>query len=183
MIITIGFFLVLCGCSTTEKVGGEGMTSAVAQNLLRIAGVEALNDADWSGFQGQSVHLSFTGARDSRNEPVLRGLIEDRLERAGGTVVAETDNADAELEVRIFLAGTDRGSSRIPGVRRSERNESTVDLELRPRSGGRSLDTQSLFAVSKYEQSVTLGFKGRGTYFVRGREGSFRRISDTSAYR
>lgn len=186
-VFTLCLFLlvsfVMAGCSTTEKVGGEGMTSAVAQNLLRIAAVRALEDANWSPYEGQTVYLHFSGARDARNEPVLRGLVEDRLEQNGARVVSDDELAEIDLEVRILIAGTDRGSSRVPVLRRSERNESIVDLEFRGRRNEDRMALQSLYAMSKYEQSVTLGFQGRGAYFVRGRDDSFRRIQDINLFR
>jgi hypothetical protein len=168
LVCILAVFVLLTACSSTQKTGGHGVMSVVAQNVVRIACSDALHDADFSSLNKQKVYLTFTGFI----EPELEGYIEhkfrDKVEDAGGFIVSE-QNADTEMEVVMHNAGIDRGSSRVPIVTRSERTEGAVDAEIicRDLESGTKLSRQRIRGEAKYQQTKVLGVSGSGTYYVK----------------
>ncbi|MGA0104229.1 MAG: hypothetical protein ACO3LH_11035, partial [Steroidobacteraceae bacterium] len=128
--------IIVTGCSTTQKTAGEGMTSVVAQNVVRIALVQGLKDVDFSLVDGRDVVVSLTGFADDRNRGILELLFRTRVEDAGGRLVASQSGADLQIEVAVLTAGNDQGGGFGIWLL-SERTESLIDLQLtiRDRSG------------------------------------------------
>ena len=181
--ITVLCVLLTIGCSRTQKTGGHGYTSVVAQNVVRLAGVESLRNADFGPAVGKRAAINLTGFVDDMNEPVISQMVRAKAEEAGVRVV-RGNNADHEIEVVVRNAGIDQGDSRVPIISRSERCEGTVDLELVVRNleTGEKSDPQYLRAQAKYEQSTTLGIQGSGTYFVKKPGGKFAKVRNPMTY-
>jgi hypothetical protein len=171
-------------CSTTQKTMGGGLTSAVAQNVVRIACVEALDGADFSSLKDQNVQLKLTGFADERNRGILELLFRTKAEEAGGKFVSQ-DSAVLELEIATMSAGNDAGASRIPIIKRSERVEGVVDVQISVRKIDDRvvLHTQKLRGEAKYQQNTVVGFQGSGNYYVKKANGNFDKIEDPTSYR
>lgn len=188
-VLVMGFVgaLVLAlttGCSTTQKTPGIGLTSAVAQNVVRIACVKALRDADFSSLEGQPVYLKLTGFADESNRGILEHLFTAEAEKCGARIVSE-DKAKLELEVATMSAGNDAGRSSIPIISHSERVEGLVDVQIAVRKcEDRSvLYTQSLHGEAKYQQNTVIGFQGTGHYYVKIAKNKFERVENPATYR
>jgi hypothetical protein len=176
------FLLSLAGCSTTQKTAGEGLSSVVAQSVVRIAGLRAMHDADLSALKGKSTHVDLTGFIDDKNKSYLESLIKSKVEAAGGRI---TDGKAAmTLEVLVNSPGNDMGAaSKVPLITRSERTGGTIDLDLTiRRSGGAKVKTEHVHGESKYEQTAILGIEGQGKYFVKGSGGEYTEVPNPSTY-
>lgn len=176
--------LILPSCASTQKTGGGGLISVVAQNVVRIAGVQAMKGADLSILKDRLTYVKTTGFVDDRNEKFIDNLVRSRAEAAGAKLVRE-DKAQVVLEVVVNSAGNDQGRSKVPLVMRSERTEGSVDLDLIARdvNNGSRLSTQQVRGEAKYQQSTVIGFQGSGEYYVKNSTGHFDLVKDPSSFR
>jgi len=182
-----GYLLVLLstavGCSTTQKTGGVGLVSVVAQNVVRVAGIRAMQDADFTATKGKLSHVKLTGFVDEQNRGFIDNLVRTKVEDAGARLVSE-DKAQVLVQVTVNSAGNDSGgSSRV--VASSKRTEGIVDLDLilRDSRDGTKVSTQHVRGEAKYEQSSVMGFQGTGKYFVKERTGEFVEVPNPTNYR
>jgi hypothetical protein len=189
MILVVIFCFVMSlqmivGCSTTQKTGGAGLVSVVAQNVVRIAGVKAIKEADVSSLSGKATYVKLTGFIDDQNRGFIDHLARSRAEDAGARLVSE-DKAQLMLEVVVNSAGNDRGGSRIPVISRSERTEGTVDLDIiiRNTTDGTKILTQNVRGEAKYEQTSVIGIQGSGTYYVKNSKGKYVEVPNPTSYR
>jgi hypothetical protein len=172
----------LCACSTTQKTIGQGMTSVVAQNVVRIATVEGLKVADFSAVSGKTVSVVFTGFADDKNRGILELLLTSRVEAVGGRVISDASAAQLRLEIAVLSAGNDQGSGGF--IIKSERTESVVDLQLTIRD--KTGDIQYRRAIkgeAKYEQTSFVVGSDRGRYKVKTASGEWEDVPNPSVYR
>jgi hypothetical protein len=158
--------LVVSGCSSTQKTEGQGMVSVVAQNVVRIAGSEAVKDLDLSETKERPTHIEVMGFADEFSEGYVLNLIRNAVEDQGGKLVAE-QYAKLMVEVAVNAAGNDVGTSGyILGS--SARSEGTVDLTITVRDleTGNRYSRQKIVGHAKYQQGSFLGISGSGAYFV-----------------
>lgn len=172
------------GCSSTQKTGGEGLVSVVAQNVVRIAGIRAMQSADLSAVKGKAAFVKLTGFVDDRNKNFLENLVRSKIEDSGARLVSE-DKAAVTVEVVVNSAGNDRGASKVPLLTSSERTEGSVDMELiiRNTADGARLSSQNVSGLAKYEQSSVLGIEGSGVYYVKDAKGDFKEVPNPAAYK
>lgn len=158
--------VALAACSSTQKTGGQGMVSVVAQNVVRIAGNEAIRDLDITEVKDRKTYVSVTGFGDDFSSGYIQNLIRTEVENAGGKLAGE-QFADTMVEVAVNAAGNDLGESRYI-VGGSTRSEGTVDLTITVRDlqSGDRLSTQKILGQAKYQQGSFLGISGAGAYFV-----------------
>lgn len=175
--------LVTGACSTTQKTTGEGLTSAVAQNVVRIACVEALRDVDLSCCKGVPVEVKLTGFTDEKNAGILEYMFRSKAEQAGARIVP-TGQGTYELEVGTLSAGNDAGGSSFPLITRSERVEGGVNVQMSVRNikDGTVLKSEQVQGKAKYEQTAVVGIQGRGHYFVQNSAGKFVRVDDPATF-
>lgn len=181
-LIAVSIPVLGTACSTTQKTPGGGLTSVVAQNVVRLACVKGLENADMSSLNGQPVELKLTGFVDDSNKGILELMFRSKAEEAGARIVP--DNGKLELEVATMTAGNDQGGSRIPVLTRSERTEGSVDVQMTIRDivSGQVIHTQPIHGEAKYQQTSVIGFQGDGSYFVKDGQ-RFVKVPDPSTYR
>ena len=172
------------GCSTTQKTGGEGMVSVIAHNVVRIAGIKAMQTVDLSSVKGKATFVKLTGFVDDRNRSFLENLVRSKSEEAGARLVSE-DKAALTIEVVVNSAGNDRGASAVPLITSAERTEGTVNIDLiiRSTSDGTKISTQNAFGQAEYEQRSVLGVSGSGTYYVKDAAGAFKEVPNPALYK
>ncbi len=175
---------VIFGCSTTQKTPGGGLVSVVTQNVVRIAGVKAIKEADLSSLKGSATYIKLTGFVDEQNRGFIEHLVRSRTEDAGARLVSE-DNAQFTLEIVVNNAGNDQGRSNIPIISSSERTEGAVDLDLiiRNTANGTKISTQNIRGEAKYEQTTVIGIQGRGEYYVKDKSSKYVKVPDPASYR
>jgi len=175
---------VAMGCSTTQKTPGGGLTSVVAQNVVRIACVSALRSADLTSLSGKSVELKLTGFSDEKNKGILELLFRSKMEESGARIVA-ADAAEIQAEVATMSAGNDQGRSSFPLLSHSERTEGSVDvlLTLRNPKTGEVISSQPLTGAAKYQQTTFIGLQGGGIYYVKTAKGKFEKVPDPTTYK
>lgn len=174
--------IIFSGCSTKQKTMGQGMVSVVAQNVVRIAGVKAMKDANLSVVKGKKVYVKTTGFADDFNRGFIDNLVRSKAEDAGCLLVDE-NNAEIIIEVAVNSAGNDLGSTKIPLLSNSTRTEGTVDLSLtlRDNNTGRRISKQSIIGHAKYEQGEIIGVQGSGQYYVK-ENNKFVKVDNPSSY-
>ncbi len=185
VIVCLGMSMqMLLGCSTTQKTGGAGLVSVVAQNVVRIAGVKAIDSADLSSLDGMTTFVKLSGFVDDQNRGFIDHLAHSRAENAGARLVSE-DKAQRMLEVVVNSAGNDRGGSRVPVISRSERTEGAVDLDIivRDTSDGTKIANQHVRGEAKYQQTTVVGLQGSGTYYVKNDNGKYVEVPNPTSYR
>jgi hypothetical protein len=158
--------------------------SAVAQNVVRIAGATAMRSADLSIIDGKTAFIKITGFADDRSRGFVDNLVGSRAESAGARLVQNPEKAQVLLEIAINNAGNDVGASSHV-VTSSERTEGVVDLTLtvRDASTGKRLSSQTVRGEAKYEQTSYLGvYRNDGYYYVKTANG-FDEIRDPASYR
>ena len=168
-------------CSSTQKTEGQGMVSVVAQNVVRIAGKEAMADLDLSRANERRAYVDVTGFADAFSAGYIENLVRNRAEVDGGRLVTEA-NADIVIEVAVNAAGNDVGiSSYVVGG--SSRSEGTVDLTitLRDSRTGERISRQQVVGYAKYLLGTFLGISGSGAYFVLKND-SWEIVDDPSYY-
>ena len=177
-------FLMIIGCSTTQKTGGGGLVSVVAQNVVRISGVKAIKGVDLSPLKDMKTYVKLTGFVDASNRGFIDHLVRSRAEDAGARLVSEA-NAQNIVEVVVNSAGNDRGGSRFPVISRSERTEGSVDLDIIIRDviNGTKISTQNARGEAKYEQTTVIGIQGSGNYYVKNSNGKYIKVPNPEAYR
>lgn len=180
--IVTSLVMSFCACSTTQKTQGEGLTSVVAQNVVRLACVKGLQEADMSSLNGQPVELKLSGFVDDSNKGILELMFRNKAEEAGARLVP--DNGKLELEVATMTAGNDQGGSHIPILTRSERTEGSVDVQMTIRdiASGQVIHSQPIHGEAKYQQTSVIGFQGDGSYFIKDGK-RFVKVPDPSTYR
>ena len=157
------------------------MVSVVAQNVVRIAGREAMADLDLSRANERRAYVDVTGFADAFSAGYIENLVRNRAEVDGGRLVTEA-NADIVIEVAVNAAGNDVGiSSYVVGG--SSRSEGTVDLTitLRDSRTGERISRQQVVGYAKYQQGTFLGISGSGAYFVLKND-SWEIVDDPSYY-
>lgn len=53
--------LVISACQSTQKTTGEGLVSVVAQNVLKLAGDQAIKGANFNTVRGLPVKIELKG--------------------------------------------------------------------------------------------------------------------------
>jgi len=180
----IALIVAGAGCRTTQKTPGEGMMSVVAQNVVRVAGFRALQDADLSVLSGKPVRVEVSGFLDEHNRDFLGYLFNAGVERGGGRTVGKTE-ASIILRVVVNNAGVDQGDWSIPIIAKTYKTTGTVDADLifRAAADGAEISRQHIRGEAKYEELNVAGFQGSGTYFVRDQSGEYVKVPDPVAYR
>ena len=122
----IGLFVVLfvflaattfTGCSSKQKTADQGMISVVAQNVVRIAGVKAMKNANLSSVKGKKIYVRTTGFADDFNKGFIENLVRTKVEDSGALLVKES-SADLVVEAAVNSAGNDQGITKIQTTRR-----------------------------------------------------------------
>lgn len=157
----------LSACSSTQKTGGQGMVSVIAQNVVRVAGAKAVRDLTLAELKGQKTHVQISGFVDEFNKGFINNLISAQVEDAGGRLV-DRSNADFLVEVGVNAAGNDNGRSDY-FVGSAERTEGSVDLTvvLRKAATGERMSSQTIRGYAKYQQGSFLRISGSGAYFFK----------------
>ncbi|MFC1845337.1 hypothetical protein ACFLZ5_11205 [Thermodesulfobacteriota bacterium] len=174
--------VIFSGCSTKQKTMGQGMVSVVAQNVVRIAGIKAMKDANLTAVKGKKTFVKTTGFADDFNRGFIDNLVRSKAEDAGCLLVNE-NSAEIIIEVAVNSAGNDLGATKIPLLSNSTRTEGTVDLSLtlRDNNSGQRISKQSIIGHSKYEQGEIIGIQGSGQYYVK-EKAKFIKVDNPSSY-
>jgi len=183
VILAVFLTTIVSACSTTQKTAGQGMTSVVAQNVVRIATVEGLKGVDFSSVSGKAVLVSLTGFADDRNRGILELLFNSRVEAAGGRLVSDASAAQLRLEVAVLSAGNDQGGGG-GFIVSSERTESLVDLQMTVRDKSGAVQyRRGIKGEAKYEQTSFMVGTDKGRYKVKTASGQWEDVPDPSVYR
>jgi hypothetical protein len=142
------------------------MVSVVAQNVVRLAGREAVSDLDVKEVNNRKTFVKVTGFVDEFSRGYVENLIRSQVEAQGGKLVSQ-DNADTFVEVAVNAAGNDFGGSGYV-LGKSSRSEGTVDLTITVREAetGERISQQQIIGHAKYQQGTFLGISGSGAYFI-----------------
>ena len=173
---------LLSACSTTEKSGGQGMVSVVAQNVVRIAGQQAIRSLSLTELDGIKCTVVVSGFADDFNRGYVENLIKNEVEENGGKLVNQ-QYAEYVVDVGVNAAGNDKGaSSYIVGG--AQRTEGSVDLTVTVRSlvSGDKMSSQTIRGEAKYQQGSILGITGSGAYFVKSYD-SWIVVDDPATFR
>ena len=164
-VLSLMVLTALSACSSTQKTGGQGMVSVIAQNVVRVAGAKAVRDLTLSELKGQKTHVQISGFVDEFNKGFINNLISAQVEDAGGRLV-DRSNADFVVEVGVNAAGNDNGRSDY-FVGSAERTEGSVDLTvvLRKAATGERMSSQTIRGYANYQQGSFLRITGSGAYF------------------
>ena len=180
-----GIFAVLItmACTAVQTTTGGGLTSVIAQNVVRIACTKALQQLDEGAFAGKKIELKLTGFNDDKNRGILEFMIRSKIEQYKGTIV-NADMADMQAEVAILSAGNDAGASRMIVVN-SDRTLGAVDLILTLRNAktGSVVMTSTLRGEAKHEQTSIMGYQKTGKYSVKDAKGDYQLIPDPKLYK
>jgi hypothetical protein len=157
----------VAACSSTQKTGGQGMVSVIAQNVVRIAGAKAVRDLNLSEIKGQKTNLQITGFVNEFNRGFISNLISSQIEIAGGKL-ADASNSDYVIDVGVNAAGNDNGSSDYL-LGGAERTEGSIDLTImiRKTNSGERFSSQTIRGYAKYQQGSFLKISGAGAYFYK----------------
>lgn len=180
LFISFAAIFFLSNCSSTEKVGGAGYTSSVAQNVLRVAGFTALERADLSSIKGKAVQTSVSGFIDQDNQKFTEYLLKTGLQENDVKIVGKSRY---EVELVVHVSGNDRGTSRFPIISRSDRTEGSVDFDLiiKDLRDSTKWTKQRVSAEAKYQQTRYLGvIQPDGKYYVRDLEDNWILVEDVS---
>jgi hypothetical protein len=169
-------FILFCGvaglvaCSSTQKTGGVGLMSVVAQNVVRIAGAKAVRDLNLSAIKEQKTNVQVTGFVNDFNRGFVTNLISTQVEIAGGKLV-DSSHADYIVDVGVNAAGNDNGTSGYL-IGGAERTEGSVDLTVvtREAATGNKVSSQTIRGYAKYQQGTFFGISGSGAYFYKNGE-------------
>jgi len=170
-------------CTAVQTTTGGGLTSVIAQNVVRIACTKALQQLDEGAFAGKKIELKLTGFNDDKNRGILEFMIRSKIEQYKGTIV-NADMADMQAEVAILSAGNDAGASRMIVVN-SDRTLGAVDLILTLRNAktGSVVMTSTLRGEAKHEQTSIMGYQKTGKYSVKDAKGDYQLIPDPKLYK
>lgn len=161
--------LLISACQSTQKTTGEGLVSVVAQNVLKLAGDQAIKGANFNSVSGLPVKIELKGFVEQKTKGFIENLVSARAEKSGALLIRNGE-PDIIIETVVNSAGNDRGSSSIPIINRALRTESVVDLTiiLRDANTGERLSTQNIRGESKYEQKRWVGIIDEsGKYYVK----------------
>ncbi|MDA8815919.1 hypothetical protein N9N68_01715 [Gammaproteobacteria bacterium] len=168
-LFTLFTIFVLTSCQSTQKTTGEGLISVVAQNVLKIAGNQAIENANFSNLNNVSVTVELKGFVEQKTEGFIQNLVSSSAEKSGALLI-RNGKPDIIIEAVVNSAGNDQGSSRVPVINRALRTESVVDLTiiLRNPDTGKRLSTQNIRGEAKYEQKTWVGIIDEsGKYYVK----------------
>ena len=166
---TLFTIFVLTSCQSTQKTSGEGLISVVAQNVLKIAGNQAIQNADFSNLNNVPVTVELKGFVEEKTEGFIQNLVSSSAEKSGALLI-RSGKPDIVIEAVVNSAGNDQGSSRVPVINRALRTESVVDLTIifRDPDTGKRLSTQDIRGEAKYEQKTWVGvINESGKYYVK----------------
>jgi hypothetical protein len=161
--------LLISACQSTQKTTGEGLVSVVAQNVLKLAGDQAIKGANFNSVSGLPVKIELKGFVEQKTKGFIENLVSAKAEKSGALLIRNGE-PDIIIETVVNSAGNDRGSSSIPIINRALRTESVVDLTiiLRDANTGERLSTQDIRGESKYEQKRWIGIIDEsGKYYVK----------------
>ena len=168
-ILALFTIFVLTSCQSTQKTSGEGLISVVAQNVLKIAGNQAIQNADFSNLNNVPVTVELKGFVEEKTEGFIQNLVSSSAEKSGALLI-RSGKPDIVIEAVVNSAGNDQGSSRVPVINRALRTESVVDLTIifRDPDTGKRLSTQDIRGEAKYEQKTWVGvINESGKYYVK----------------
>ena len=168
-LFTLFTIFVLTSCQSTQKTTGEGLISVVAQNVLKIAGNQAIENANFSNLNNVSVTVELKGFVEEKTEGFIQNLVSSSAEKSGALLI-RNGKPDIIIEAVVNSAGNDQGSSRVPVINRALRTESVVDLTIifRNPDTGKRLSTQNIRGEAKYEQKTWVGIIDEsGKYYVK----------------
>lgn len=168
-LFTLFTIFVLTSCQSTQKTTGEGLISVVAQNVLKIAGNQAIENANFSNLNNVSVTVELKGFVEQKTEGFIQNLVSSSAEKSGALLI-RNGKPDIIIEAVVNSAGNDQGSSRVPVINRALRTESVVDLTIifRNPDTGKRLSTQNIRGEAKYEQKTWVGIIDEsGKYYVK----------------
>ena len=161
--------LLISACQSTQKTTGEGLISVVAQNVLKLAGDQAIKGANFNSVSGLPVKIELKGFVEQKTKGFIENLVSAKAEKSGALLIRNGE-PDIIIETVVNSAGNDRGSSSIPIINRALRTESVVDLTiiLRDANTGERISTQDIRGESKYEQKRWIGIIDEsGKYYVK----------------
>ena len=149
-LFTLFTIFVLTSCQSTQKTSGEGLISVVAQNVLKIAGNQAIQNADFSNLNNVPVTVELKGFVEEKTEGFIQNLVSSSAEKSGALLI-RSGKPDIVIEAVVNSAGNDQGSSRVPVINRALRTESVVDLTIifRDPDTGKRLSTQDIRGEAK----------------------------------
>lgn len=168
-LFTLFTIFVLTSCQSTQKTTGEGLISVVAQNVLKIAGNQAIQNADFSTLNNVPVTVELKGFVEEKTEGFIQNLVSSSAEKSGAFLI-RNGKPDIIIEAVVNSAGNDLGSSSVPVINRALRTESVVDLTIifRDPDTGKRLSTQDIRGEAKYEQKTWVGvINETGKYYVK----------------
>jgi hypothetical protein len=168
-LFTLFTIFVLNSCQSTQKTTGEGLISVVAQNVLKIAGNQAIQNANFSNLNNVPVTVELKGFVEEKTEGFIQNLVSSSAEKSGALLI-RNGKPDIIIETVVNSAGNDQGSSRVPVINRALRTESVVDLTIifRDPNTGKRLSTQNVRGEAKYEQKTWVGIIDEsGKYYVK----------------
>lgn len=170
------------GCSAVQTTFGGGLTSVIAQNVVRIACIKAMQPIDGNVFAGRKVEVKLTGFNDEKNRGILELLMKQKVEMNQGMIVGP-EQADMQAEVAIMSAGNDAGASRMVFVS-SDRTIGSVDLflSIRDLKSSKVVFAKALRGEAKHEQTSILGYQKDGRYYVKDNNGRFEGVPDPKTY-
>ena len=168
-LFTLFSIFVLTSCQSTQKTTGEGLISVVAQNVLKLAGNQAIQNANFSNLNNVPVTVELKGFVEEKTEGFIQNLVSSSAEKSGALLI-RNGKPDIIIEAVVNSAGNDQGSSRVPVINRALRTESVVDLTIifRDPDSGKRLSTQDVRGEAKYEQKTWVGIIDEsGKYYVK----------------
>jgi|TARA_B100001093_G_scaffold380501_1_gene365945 hypothetical protein len=169
LLITFTFMFVITSCQSTQKTSGEGLISVVAQNVLKLAGNQAIKGANFSSVDNVKIKVELKGFVEEKTKGFIENLVSSKAEKSGALLIRNGEPSII-IEAVVNSAGNDQGSSRIPVINRAMRTESVVDLTIvfRDADSGKRLSTQDLRGEAKYEQKTWVGIIDEsGKYYVK----------------
>jgi len=168
-IIAFTFIFIVSSCQSTQKTSGEGLISVVAQNVLKLAGNQAIKNANFSSVNNVKVKIELKGFVEEKTKGFIENLVSSNAEKSGALLIRNGEPSII-IETVVNSAGNDQGSSSIPVINRALRTESVVDLTIvfRDADTGKRISTQNLRGEAKYEQKTWVGVVNEsGKYYVK----------------
>ena len=169
LFISFTIIFIVSSCQSTQKTTGEGLISVVAQNVLKLAGNQAIKGANFSSVNNVKVKVELKGFVEEKTKGFIENLVSSNAEKNGALLIRNGEPSII-IEAVVNSAGNDQGSSRIPVINRALRTESVVDLTIvfRDADSGKRISTQDLRGEAKYEQKTWVGIIDEsGKYYVK----------------
>ena len=169
LFISFTIIFMITSCQSTQKTTGEGLISVVAQNVLKLAGNQAIKGANFSSVNNVKVKVELKGFVEEKTKGFIENLVSSNAEKNGALLIRNGEPSII-IEAVVNSAGNDQGSSRIPVINRALRTESVVDLTIvfRDADSGKRISTQDLRGEAKYEQKTWVGIIDEsGKYYVK----------------